>query len=458
MGFMARDAIAGDVIVAGDDAYDDARQVYNLLHDTRPALIVRPRTAADVARALELARQEGHEVAVKSGGHSIGGFGTTEGGLLIDLAAMDAIDVDPAQRRATVGGGVRAGALTTATYDHGLIVPFGDSPDVGVSGITLGGGIGWLSRKLGLTLDSLEGAEVVLADGQIVTADHDQNPDLFWALRGGGGNFGVVTRMRFRLHPLGPVLGGVLALPATPDVVRGVLDLADAAPDDLGTIALVTRMPPLPFVPEDAHGQPAVMITLVWSGEPDEGEHRIDGLRQLAPPLVDDVVLRPYPEMYDLFADVPPSVTNATTTLLADDATDLDDPGARAILDAIEEPPEPDAPVLSGVELRVLGGAIARTPDHTTAFGHRGRKLAISIVAAGFEPDRADIHRAWITALADRLAPVSKGAYLNFVDTNDEHRLDDVYPPPTRQRLATAKARYDPDNVFHRNLTIPPAT
>jgi FAD/FMN-containing dehydrogenase len=454
----ARDAIAGDVIVPGDDAYDDARQVYNLLHDARPALIVRPRTAADVARALELARQDGHEVAVKSGGHSIAGFGTTDGGLLIDLTAMNAIHVDRSRRRAVVGGGVRAGAFTAETYGHGQIVPFGDSPDVGVSGITLGGGIGWLSRKLGLTLDSLEGAEVVLADGQVVTADDDQHPDLFWALRGGGGNFGVVTRMRFRLHPLGPVVGGVLALPATPDVVRGVLDRADAAPDDLGTISLVTRMPPLPFVPEEAHGRPAVMITLVWSGEPAEGRRRIDALRQLAPPLVDDVVLRPYPEMYDLFADVPPSVTNATTTLLAHEVTDLDDVGAQAILDAIEEPPEPDAPVLSGVELRVLGGAIARVADGATAFGLRGRKLAASIVAAGFEPDRADVHRAWVAALADRLAPMSKGAYLNFVDTDDEHRLDDVYPPATRERLVTVKARYDPDNVFHRNLTIPPAS
>lgn len=226
-----------DVVMPGDDVYDDLRRIYNSLHDQHPALIVRVAETSDVARALELARVAGHEVAVRGGGHSIAGHGSTEGGLLIDLAGLNHIDIDARDQVARVGAGVTAGRLTAASCRRDLVVPLGDSPDVGVGGITLGGGIGWLSRKLGLTLDSLERAEVVTADGRVVTASEDDHSDLFWAIRGGGGNFGVVTEFRYRLHPIGAIVGGLLAPPACTDVLLGIIELAAAAPDELGIIS-----------------------------------------------------------------------------------------------------------------------------------------------------------------------------------------------------------------------------
>jgi FAD/FMN-containing dehydrogenase len=448
--------ITGAVLTPDDPGYDAATTIYNRLYDARPALVVQPRDASDVARALALAHRDGYEVAVKGGGHSIAGFGTTDGGLLIDLVELDRIDIEPAGRRATVGGGVRAGALTVATSERGMIVPLGDSPDVGVAGLTLGGGIGWLSRKLGLTLDSLESADVVLADGSLVTASADEHADLFWALRGGGGNLGVVTSFRFRLHELGRILGGVLILPATPDVLRGILTVAADAPDELGTIALLTRLGPLPFVPPEADGQLAVIMTVAWCGDVHEGARQLDRLRGLAAPIVDAVHERPYTDMYTLLAGAaPPTITNATSTLLTD-VDRFDDGAIASVLAAIEEPIDADEPVLSAVELRVLGGAVTRIAPRSTAFAHRDRDLVCSVVRAGFTPASADRHRAWVRALAGDLDHLAMGAYVNFVGDAGEDLRAAVYPPETLQRLARIKTRYDPDNVFHRNLNVGP--
>lgn len=447
-------AITGAVLAPGDAGYDAACTIYNHLYDARPALVAQPVDTRGVGRALALAQHDGYEVAVKSGGHSIAGFGTTDGGLLISLAAFDRIDVDPEGRTATVGGGVRAGALTTATCERGLIVPLGDSPDVGVGGLTLGGGIGWLSRRLGLTLDSLESADVVLADGSLVTASAEEHADLFWALRGGGGNLGVVTSFRFRLHELGPIFGGILILPATPDVLRGILTIAADAPDELGTISLVTRLGPLPFIPPEADGQLAVILTVAWCGDVHEGVRQLDRLRGLATPIVDAVHVRPYTDMYTLLAGAAPTtITNATSTLLTD--VDRFDGGAIAsVLAAIEEPIDPDEPVLSAVELRVLGGAVARIAPASTAFAHRQRDLVCSVVRAGFTPASADRHRAWVRSVAGDLDHLAIGAYVNFVGDPQADLLTAVYPPETLARLARVKAHYDPHNVFRRNLNI----
>jgi FAD/FMN-containing dehydrogenase len=444
----------GAVLRPGDPGYDDARRGYNLLHDLHPALIVRPADAGDVARALELAAGAGLEVAVRSGGHSLAGHGGTEGGLLIDLSAMRAVEIDPAARAARVEAGSTAGRLTTATAIHGLVVPFGDSPDVGVGGITLGGGVGWLSRKLGLTVDSVEGVELVTADGQALQVDGERHPDLFWALRGGGGNFGVVTRFRYRLHPIGEVLGGALVLPATGEALRGAVDLASAAPDELTTIMLVTRLPPLAMVPPEAQGRLGVLITLVWCGDLAAGERVLDGFRGLASPITDLVGRRPYPSMYELLPDAPPSVTNITYSFAADE---LDEAAIGSILRALDEPGLPSGEALAAVELRVLGGAIGRVPVEATAFAHRRRKLLCSLVAAGFAVDDSDRHRRWVRSLAGALRHLAKGAYLNFLDAADEGRLHETYPDGTYQRLVEVKRRYDPGNRFRRNLNIHPA-
>ena len=441
-----------DVVMPGDDVYDDLRRIYNSLHDQHPALIVRVAETSDVARALELARVAGHEVAVRGGGHSIAGHGSTEGGLLIDLAGLNHIDIDARDQVARVGAGVTAGRLTAASCRQDLVVPLGDSPDVGVGGITLGGGIGWLSRKLGLTLDSLESAEVVTADGRVVTASEGDHSDLFWAIRGGGGNFGVVTEFRYRLHPIGAIVGGLLALPASTDVLLGIIELAAAAPDELGIISLVTRLPPLGFVPPEAHGRPAVLISLVWCGDQGEGDRQVDRFRALAPPLVDLVQPRRYPEMYAMLAEVPTSITNITSSFLADE---LDEAAVDVIIRSVSDAAaRPD--VLTGVEVRVLGGAINRVSETATAFAHRRRNIICSVVAAGFNRSEARPHRLWVTSVTDQLGYLTKGAYVNFLDAADQHRLEEVYPEQTRRRLADVKMRYDPDNLFHRNLNIRP--
>jgi hypothetical protein len=337
--------LRGELLLPNDHGYDDARRGYNQLHDRRPAVVVRPADGEDVARALEFAASAGLEVAVRSGGHSLAGYGATEGGVLLDLSAMHAIHIDAEGRVAWVEAGTTAGQLTATTAAHGLVIPLGDSPTVGVGGITLGGGVGWLSRKLGLTIDSVEGVEIVTADGQLVTANEGTRPDLFWAVRGGGGNFGVVTRFRYRLHPIGTVLGGALLLPATHEVIRGVIDLADAAPDELTTISLIMRLPPVSIVPPEAHGQLAVLITLVWCGERAAGERFVNSFRTLAPPIADLLGPRPYPSMYELLPEAPRSVTNITSSFAADR---LDDEATGSILHQLEESNLPSTEALGG--------------------------------------------------------------------------------------------------------------
>jgi FAD/FMN-containing dehydrogenase len=445
--------LRGALLLPDAHGYDAARRGYNSLHDRRPAVIVRPVDGDDVARALAFASSAGLEIAVRSGGHSLAGYGATEGGLLIDLSAMQAIHIDPAARIAWVEAGTTAGQLTATSGAHGLVVPFGDSPTVGVGGITLGGGVGWLSRKLGLTIDSLAGVEIVTGDGQLVTADEQTRPDLFWAVRGGGGNFGVVTRFRYRLHPIGTVLGGALFLPATHEVIRGVLDLADAAPDELTTISLITRLPPLSIVPPEMHGQLAVLITLVWCGELEAGERLVDRFRALAPPITDLVHPRPYPEMYELIPEAPQWITNITYSFAADE---LDDAAIGSILPQLEESNLASTQSLAAVELRVLGGAISRVPVDATAFAHRQRKLLCSVVAAGFAEADTDRHRRWVQSLSGAIRYLAKGAYLSFLDAADEPRLHETYPDSTYRRLVEVKRRYDPTNLFHRNLNIGP--
>lgn len=325
---------------------------------------------------------------------------------------------------------------------------------MGVGGITLGGGIGWLSRKYGLSLDSLVGVEMVTADGATIVASDGEHPDLFWAIRGGGGNFGVVTRFRFRLHPISRVLGGALVLPASRAVIRGLLSLAAAAPDALGTIALVTRLPPLSILPPAAHGQLAVLMTLVWSGELDQGMSVVAAFRNLAPPIADLVRPMPYTDMFNVLAGAPASITNVTHSFLSDE---VDDPAIDAILDHLAPTRLPSHSALAAIEIRALGGAIARVRSDATAFAGRQRKFVCSIVTAGFESTDVERHRAWVESLSATMTRLARGAYLNFIDCADESRLREVYPEPTYRRLVGVKRRYDPTNVFRHNLNVAPS-
>jgi FAD/FMN-containing dehydrogenase len=294
-----RSELSGEVIGPEQAAYDEERQVFFKGVDLRPAAIAKVAGAEDVARVVTLARESGLELAIRSGGHSRAGHGTSDGGIVIDLSGMKALDIDAEGKTAWVETGITAGEYTTATGERGLVSGLGDTGSVGIGGITLGGGVGFLVRKNGLTIDDLLAAEVVTADGKLVHVDGDTEPDLFWAIRGGGGNFGVATRFKLRLHEISEIVGGMLILPATAAVITGFLQAAQAAPEELSTIANVIVAPPLPMIPEDAHGKPVLMGLLAYVGPVDQAKGVIAPFRALAEPYADMVRRIRYPEMYE---------------------------------------------------------------------------------------------------------------------------------------------------------------
>jgi FAD/FMN-containing dehydrogenase len=441
-----RSELEGDVIGPEDAAYDDARRAVFTGFDRRPAAVVRAADAADVARVVTVARETGAELAVRSGGHSRAGHSTSEGGIVLDLSAMSAVEVDADGRAAWAETGVTSGGYTAAAGAHGLATGLGDTPTVGLGGITLGGGIGFLVRKNGLTIDDLLAAEVVTADGQILEVDAENHPDLFWALRGGGGNFGVATRLRLRLHDVDQVVGGMLLLPATPDTLGGLLAAADAAPEELSLIANVIKAPPLPFIPAEAHGKLVALTLLVFAGDAEAGENALAPIRGLATPLADMVRPMRYPEM---FAGVegPQPAFSAGTNLLVDDVV------PETILEHLETATAP----LAGIQLRVLGGAMARVPEDATAFSHRQARLMVNVAAMYERPEDAPKHEAWASGVEASLsggAPAA--AYVGFLGDEGEAGTRRAYPPATLERLADVKRRYDPDNLFRLNTNVPP--
>jgi len=437
------------VIAPEDPRYDEARTVFSGAIDRRPAAIVRVADAGDVAHVIAHARETGAELAVRSGGHSGAGHGVSEGGIVLDLAQMRALEIDADSRTAWAETGLTAGEYTTAAAAHGLATGFGDTGSVGIGGITLSGGVGYLVRKHGLTIDDLLAADVVTADGELVRADADSHPELFWALRGGGGNFGVATRFRFRLHELGTVVGGMLLLPATPDVIAGFVAAADNAPEELSTIANVMPAPPLPFVPAEHHGQLVVMATLAYAGDSEAGERAIAPFRALAEPLADMVRPMPYPEIF------PPEPEDfrpiATARTLFADSVDRD--AAETILEHIRAATAP----MAAAQLRVLGGAMARVPADATAFAHRQSRIMVNVAAMGMQPDEVALHEGWVANLADALQQDDAGAYVGFLADEGEKRIRAAYPGATWDRLVEVKRRYDPDNLFRLNQNVPPA-
>ena len=427
-----------------DAGYTDASLVYSNVHQARPAFVASVGNVTEVQKALSYARSEGLAVAVRGGGHSLAGLSSIAGGVVIDLRKLNGIEPAESSGEFWIGGGTLAGKVAGYLGDRALAVPLGDSSAVGIGGITLGGGTGWLTRKFGLTLDTLTAAEITLADGSTSIVDASNNPDLFWALRGGGGNFGVVTRLRFRPHPLAQVLGGTLTLPLTAQNLQRAIDTIDAAPEELGVIALAMRPPDAPAA------DPILMLTLVWSGDMLAGERVVAQLRAIASPTGEDISEMPYAGMYRFALGEPPTITNATENMFADL---LDGAGLAAVVDAANAPSVEG--VFSVVEIRILGGAMARVPVHATAFAHRERKLSISVVRVGFPIDRYDEHRAWVSEAAEPLRHLRKGMYLNFVEHRDAMAASLVFPDATAARLAAVKQAVDPHNMFARNLPLP---
>jgi FAD/FMN-containing dehydrogenase len=445
-----REAIGGRVIGPEDAEYERARTVVPGDVDLRPAAIARPRDPGEVARVVEVARETGVELAVRGGGHSGAGHGLTEGGIVLDLQELRALDIEAEGRTAWAETGLTTGEYTDATGAHGLATGFGDTGSVGIGGITLGGGIGFLVRKHGLTIDSLLGAEVVTADGQLQHVDDETHPDLFWAIRGGGGNFGVATRLHLRLHEVGTVVGGQLMLPATPDVVHSLVEASEAAPEELSAIINVMPAMPMPSVPEDQVGRLVAWVLLVFAGPIEAGEAAVAPLRALAEPILDTVGPMPYPKMFEEPEGADEYHPMAVARTMFVDRID------RAVADTIVSTLEASDAAMRVAQLRVLGGAMARMPADATAFAHRDSRIMVNLAALYEGPEDRALREAWVTGFEATLRQDDAGAYVNFLVDEGPERVRAAYPDQTWDRLAAIKARYDPTNLFRRNHNIPP--
>jgi hypothetical protein len=437
------------VLGRDDEGYDDARVVAHGGVDSRPSLIVRPTVDADVVRTIALARESGLPLAVRSGGHSGAAHGTVDGGIVLDLRDMNALEIDVKARTAWAESGLSAGEFTEAAAAHGLAVGFGDTGSVGLGGLTLGGGVGYLARKHGLTIDSMLAADIVTADGQVLRVDETSHPDLFWAIRGGGGNYGIVTRFQFRLQEVDQVVGGLLILPATPETVAGFIAAAEAAPDELTTIANVMNCPPMPFVAEELHGSLVILANICWSGDVDDGQKVLAQLFELAEPLANFVQPMPYPGMYPPEdPDYHPTAVGRTTFV---DSIGLDE--ATLIVERLQAS---DAS-LRVAQLRVLGGAVARVPADATAYAHRAKRIMVNVANFYDGPEDRVVRAAWAEGVVAALRQGADTAYVNFLMDEGPERVRAAYPGATWDRLAEVKATYDPENFFSRNQNVPPA-
>jgi FAD/FMN-containing dehydrogenase len=440
--------LAGQVVTPDDSTYDQARAVFYGGIDKRPSAIIRVANVDDVRRVINTARDEGYELAVRSGGHSVVGHSTTDGGLVIDLREMSKIDIDSAARTAWVETGATALQVTQALSPHGLVVGFGDSGSVGVGGITTGGGIGFLVRKFGMTIDSVIAAEVVTADGRHLRIDDEHDPDLFWAIRGGGGNFGVVTRLQFRLHELPHFTGGILVLPATPETIAGFAAASMSAPEELSTIGNVMPAPPAPFLPAEVHGQLAILAFIAFAGDAASAERAIAPFRALATPFADLVKPGPYVSMYPP-EDPSYKPTAVGRTLFVDS---VDASRAELIYEYLSRS---DA-TMRVAQLRALGGAMARTRSDATAYAHRTKPMLVN-VAAFYQGDAdREVRKTWANQFFRALQPNDDSAYVGFLTDDGQARIRAAYPGLTWDRLAKIKSVYDPTNLFRLNQNIPP--
>jgi FAD/FMN-containing dehydrogenase len=449
-----RDSFAGDLLLPDDPAYEDARRVFNRMIDKRPAAVARCASTADVVAAVNAAREHDLEIAVRCGGHSVAGLGTGDG-LVIDLGGLKRIEVNPDARVAVAGGGVLWGELDAATQEHGLHTPGGRVTTTGLGGFTTGGGYGWTSSKHGLACDNLVSAEVVLADGSIVTASEQENEDLFFGIRGGGGNFGIVTEFELRLYELGPIVLAGLALwplDRAPEVVRGWRDYVDGAPDELATGCVVVAAPPEEFVPDHLKGQPVLGMAAMYVGDPEAGASAIQPLRDLRPE-VDLVQPMPYTAFQAVFDSMAPSDRRSYwrgeyMDALPDEAIDTFLQHAPGLTVA--------GPPFSQSIIFRIGQAVSAVSDDATAFSHRQANYLFHPISMWDRPEDDARLIAANRAFADAMRPFGTGgAYLNF--TPEADRVRDAYGEEKYRRLVALKDAYDPENLFRRNQNIEPS-
>jgi FAD/FMN-containing dehydrogenase len=447
-----RERVRGEVITQGDEGYEEARKVYNAMIDRRPAVVVRAVNAGDVIAALTFARERGLDLAIRGGGHSVPGFGTCDDGVVIDLSRMRGVRVDPAARTARAEGGATWGDFNAATHAFGLATTGGIISTTGVAGLTLGGGIGYLARGFGLSCDNLISADVVTADGGFVVASETGNDDLFWAIRGGGGNFGVVTALEFRLHPVKDIYGGPMfyELEEAENVLRFFREYIADAPEQMGAFPAFQIAPPLPFIPEDRHGDTFVAMVACWAGPIEEGERALRPFHEVAPVVAEHVGPMPYPALNGAFDGlVPPGLQHYWKAAFVKELTD------EAIAAHAEHGPE--VPVVnSTMHIYPINGAVHRVAPDATAFGHRDASFAPVIAGMWPDPEQNEVNIAWVRRYYEAVAPHSEeGGYVNFMAADDQDRVRANYGA-NYERLAKVKQTYDPDNLFHLNQNIKP--
>jgi hypothetical protein len=445
----------GQLVRPGDSGYDEHRKVWNGSIDRSPALIARCAGVADVIAAMRFARDSGLRVAIRGGGHSFPGLSVCDGGIVVDLGPMRGIRVDPQTRTARAQAGVLWGELDRETQAFGLATTGGIVTHTGIAGLTLGGGIGWLQRKYGLTIDQLISVDLVTANGEFVKASAEENPDLFWGLRGGGGNFGIVTEFEFRLHPVGPtVLAGPVFWPMekSPEVLRFYRDWIADAPDDLMTIVIHRKAPALPFVPPELHGRLVVAVACCYAGPVDEGEQVVRPLKAFGSPVLDLCEPKPYLANQAMFDPSFPHgwwyyIRACDVAELSDDVIDI----------TVEHALRIRSP-LTAFPIWQMGGAVARASDDETAFNGRGAGHTFNISATSATAEGFDEERDWSRTFWSALEPYHTTVYVNFLMDEGQERVREAYGAEKYDRLKALKRRYDPDNVFRLNQNIPPGS
>jgi FAD/FMN-containing dehydrogenase len=453
LGETRLDAVQGEVIVPGDPAYDQSRQVWNAMIDRRPAVIVRCAGAADVPHVIAYAREHGLELSIRGGGHNIAGSSVCDGGVVLDMSALTDVVVDASRRLASVQPGATLAHVDAATQVHGLATPLGINSTTGVAGLTLGGGFGWLTRKYGMTIDNLVSVDVVTADGMALTASERQNADLFWAVRGGGGNFGVATRFEFGLHPVGPeIVAGLLVFPGDQalDVLRQYRDFVASAPEEFNVWAILRKAPPLPFLPEAVHGHDILALAAFHCGDPRGPDAQFDALRRFGHPLGEHIGVQPYTAWQQAFD--PLLTPGARNYWKSHNFSELSDGALDCVVTCAGQLPTAQCEIFIGL----IAGAANRVPADAMAYGHRDARFVMNV--HGRWEDRADDARciAWARQFFDAAAPhASPGAYVNFMTEEESSRVAAAYGR-NYQRLVELKRQYDPTNVFHVNQNIQP--
>jgi FAD/FMN-containing dehydrogenase len=449
-----RAALRGSLLQPGDPGYDESRTIWNAMIDRRPALIARCAGAADVMLAVDFARKNGLLLAVRGGGHNIAGNAVCDGGIMIDLSRMNLVRVDPGTRTAHVGAGATLGDLDHETQAFGLATPTGINSTTGVAGLTLGGGFGWLSRKYGMTVDGLAAADVVTADGKLVRASERENPDLFWAIRGGGGNFGIVTRFEFRLYPVGPdVLAGLVVYPI--DQARSALmqyrDFARTLPDEAAAWVVLRRAPPLPFLPASIHGKEVVIFALFHGGDPVKGQAIFEPVRRFGTPAGEHIGTQPFTAWQSAFD--PLLTPGARNYWKSHNFTRLDDGLLDLVVKFVGELPSPHTEIFIGQ----LGGAMGRVAPDATAYSERNAEYVMNVHGRWETAAEDSSGVAWCRRLFDAAAPhATGGVYVNFLTEDESDRVSKAYGGNFR-RMAKIKAKYDPDNLFRLNQNVKPA-